>query len=238
LTDRPILFSGAMVKALLAGRKTQTRRVLTPQPNVLNGGLPMNNGRGSYSTDDGWKRCRFAVDDRLYVREAWRVSRQWDSNAPRDLPPQTMTVFLEAGGSIANQDAVGDWRPVDWPGTEIPEWAGKFRQGMHMPRWASRLTLTVSDVRVQRLQEITEADAIAEGIECEADPSGMFEGMWKNYGPDDDEGGSFAWYGAIASYRSLWNKLNAERGFGFDTNPWIVAVSFGVQQGNIDQVQG
>ncbi|NKC02468.1 hypothetical protein HED55_00770 [Ochrobactrum haematophilum] len=119
----------------------------------------------------------------FYVREAWRVSRMHDQVAPRDLKPRTMTVFFEAGGSIANQDAPGDWKPAVWPEIgERPDWAGKFRQAMHMPRWASRITLEVTGVKVERLQDCSREDAIAEGIEqsCpEVDPW-----LWKDYGSE------------------------------------------------------
>ena len=216
MADRPILFSGPMVRALLDGRKTQTRRVLsnTRFASIFNG-----EWADSYVLDPGnasWRQqeVRYAAGDRLYVREAWRTvgsAGQMDRVSPRGLGPQI--VWYEADGAA----------PAE-------EFAGKFRQAMHMPRWASRLTLTVTDVRVQCLQEISEADAIAEGIE----PTGMPVDQWKNYLPSRFIGPGFL--SATNSFLSLWDSLNADRGYGWDTNPWVVAVTFTVDRRNIDEV--
>lgn len=227
--DLPILFSAPMVRALLAGTKTQTRRALNPQPNMLNGGKPLNDGRGSYSIEGGWKKLRYARGDRLYVREHWRVSKPWDDTAPRDLEPRKMSVVLEAGGSIANEGDPLRWIPSDWPHGERPDWIGKFRQGMHMPRWASRITLTVTDVRVERLQDISEEDAVAEGIE----KTGLLnEEVWKNYFPEGNIGLGFLY--PSNSYRTLWQSINGPG--SWDANPWVAAYTFTVALGNIDQI--
>jgi hypothetical protein len=202
--DRPILFSGPMVRALLAGTKTQTRRVLNPQPNMLNGRLPLNNGRGSYSTDGGWTKYRFAIGDRLYVRETWRCNG-WATDVAT-----VMYRASEDGGYTAMTEKY----PV--AGKEPMRVTGTWRPSIHMPRWASRLTLTVTDVRVQRLQETTVEDAVAEGALSTADVD------------------QFARVHAIPQYQAIWDGLNAERGFGWSTNPWVVAVSFTVERHNID----
>ncbi|TIU02393.1 MAG: hypothetical protein E5W43_01035 [Mesorhizobium sp.] len=220
MTDRPILFSGPMVRALLAGRKTQTRRIWTiPKGHKWTDeatGILVYEGNGvEYGINE--LRCRYAVGDRLWVREAWRTTCNLDSSKPR---------FLDAGHrSKVTFEADSENRN--------PLWAfGRLRAGMHMPRWASRLTLTVTEVRVQRLQDISEADALAEGVE-EVEP---WEGMrrFKVYG---DGGEKLACpYGARISYSTLWDSLNAARGFGWEENPWVVAVSFTVAQRNIDAV--
>lgn len=200
MTDRPILFSGPMVRALLDGRKTQTRRVLKPQPNRMNGGKPLNNGRGSYSSEFGWTRLPYGRGDRLWVREAWKCEERFHVVAPRDLPPR-VPVYYSADPDLRDSS---------------PGCAGRQRAGMHIPRWASRLTLIVTDVRVQRLQQISEVDAIREGVtlieESIEDPRMAF--MW------------------------LWDSLNASRGFGWDGNPWVCALTFTVHQQNIDQMGG
>lgn len=203
MVDKPILFSAPMVRTLLAGTKTQTRRVLSNNrfASIFNG-----EWADSYVLDDGnadWraKDIRFAVGDRLYVREAWRTvgaAGMLDTTPPRILDPQA--IWYEADGEAPSN-----------------EFAGKFRQGMHMPRWGSRLTLLVTDVRVHRLQNISEEDAEAEGAEPLLVP------------PD---GGSAP---HVEGYRVLWDKINADRGFGWDTNPWVVAVSFVVVYCNIDE---
>lgn len=229
MTDRPILFSAPMVRALIAGTQTQTRRILNPQPYPLEGRLGFWNASGAV----GGRICisdRALLDlhrkakpgDRLYVREAWRVSQKWDETPPRDLPPRTMTIFCEAGGSIANQKS-GKWEPDnDYPPSR-PDWVGKFRQAMHMPRWASRITLIVESVKVERLQDISKADALAEGIEQHGRFYGVADAEW-----DEAE------LSAIMAYRRLWNRINGVDAWG--ANPWVVAYTFRRIMGNIDAI--
>lgn len=206
MADRPILFSGPMVRALLAGRKTMTRRVAKVKPGItlsdITEWVEQPNGfrRGVFRRDQ-IAEPRFAVGDRLYVREAWRSAAPLDDTPPREMgdllvPP----LRYEADGAVENW---AEWRGHD---------AGKFRQAMHMPRWASRLTLTVTDVRVQRLQDIDSDDAKAEGV----------------FAVDLTK------HTSVARFKELWDSLNAKRGFGWDANPWIVAVSFTVERRNID----
>lgn len=235
--DRPILFSSPMVRALLAGTKSQTRRVFKlPTKGIyerkdMGSWAPTTNGGGGSFTigRDGtrtpapetvgiWHRTTgrclnapYQVRDRLYVREAWRAGMARDRITPRDLQP----------GSFVAYEADG---PHDCEAVH-----GRFRQGMHMPRWASRLTLIVSEVRVQRLQDIDEADARAEGITSDQHDDGR--SIFPVPGHDD--------YASTAkgAYRKLWNGLNESRGFGWETNPWCIAVSFSVIKQNIDQVK-
>jgi hypothetical protein len=214
MTDRPILFSGAMVRALLAGRKTQTRRVGRMRPGVMMDDLEWDGPPGTIRT--GRARMEhiavpFAVGDRLYVREAWRTWGIFD-----DLAPSKLTG--NEGLSYVADESAGPH-------------PGKFRQGMHMPRWASRLTLAVTDVRVQRLQDISEADAEAEGIQRIA-LCGVPGGSWKSYDPN--HASHVGWVLAVQSYQSLWDSLNEVRGYGWDTNPWVLAVTFSVEHRNID----
>lgn len=238
MADLPILFSGSMVRAILreielpGTGKTQTRRVLDawcdePPAFVEDGTITaFNENYQSYR----WPRTN-AVGDRLYVREACRVSRMHDKTAPRDLKPRTMTVFFEAGGSIANQDAPGDWKPAVWPEIgERPEWTGKYRQAMHMPRWASRITLEVTGVKVERLQDCSDADAIAEGIE---DYSGIDANCcgYLNYANNSEDG---YWLPPVQSYRSLWDSINGPGAWA--KNPWVAAYTFRPILGNIDQI--
>jgi hypothetical protein len=115
-----------------------------------------------------------------------------------------------------------------------PEWRGLWKPSIHMPRWASRLTLTVTDVRVQRLQEITEADAVAEGGIGENGEAPCGEGYrdayWFNHGQDHGE----SFDTPRDSFRDLWNGLHGPA--AWDANPWVVALTFTVQRGNIDQI--
>jgi len=219
-----------MVRALLAGTKTQTRRALQglgDQPIVEYDGMYMwkQGYRWGAVTDPKFPPgVRFAVGDRLWVREAWRVSKRWDGTKPRDLPARTMTTFFEAGGSMGGVDPCPRDRirtPDEYQFDPtyppvMPDWAGKKQPGMFMMRWMSRLTLTVTDVRVQRLQEISQVDSAAEGC------------LGKGTYPDPYE------VTPRDQYRELWDHLNEARGFGWETNPWVVAVSFTVERRNID----
>ncbi|RWD00128.1 MAG: hypothetical protein EOS58_30575 [Mesorhizobium sp.] len=255
MTDRPILFSAPMVRALLAGTKFQTRRVLSPQPEHLQvydwKGKRLHDSEyrhwcwkghvGADNWDDITAQLRpflpYAAGDRLYVREAWKTHAAYD-----DISPAAM-----GGDEPILYDADGAHQTWGYPAISK---IGRFRQGMHMPRWASRLTLTVTEVRVQRLQEISEADATAEGIvrvggyvDCDGDPRldgqpytcDAYHHDASTVLTEDDLrscAGSARW-----AYRSLWDKLNADRGYGWKTNPWVCAVSFNVIKQNIDQVK-
>ena len=205
-----------MVRALLDGRKSQTRRLIKDRgarPEFCGGRYddrndPSNWGwedteRGEWITLDKFRTYRFvpyAPGDRLYVRET--VTRQ------------------ETDQGVGFQTYAADGSQV-WP---LTQWYHKRNviPSIHMPRWASRLTLTVTDVRVQRLQEISEADAVAEGCaegHVVDDISGVHEG-----------------WSARTDFRTLWNSLHGPG--AWDANPWIVAISFTVQHGNIDRIGG
>ncbi|AJP74455.1 hypothetical protein TS85_11500 [Sphingomonas hengshuiensis] len=213
--DRPIIFSAAMVRALLDGRKTQTRRLVHP---VLKEGVnPHFSGlRAHRHAGLDWMihgseeasapfRVPYSSDDRLYVREHWKTSIGNNGVAPRDLDQNTPVLYL-ADSSEHGRCPVG-----------VP---GKHRQGMHMPRWASRLTLIVEDVRVERLQSIREADAIAEGLAPALEGYALTR-AGECWGPT-----------AAKAYRLLWNSLHGED--AWDANPWVVALTFRVVTGNID----
>jgi len=215
MADRPILFSAPMIRALLDGRKTQTRRQIKPRgnrPSIFNG-----DWSDSYVLDpenENWRQqdIRIAAGDRLYVREHWRTDFRWDDTAPRDLDPELYEVPDKNG--YCRKETFFIAYEADSPGFLN----GKHRQAMHMPRWLSRLTLTVTDVRVERLQDISEADAKAEGV--------------------SDEFTDYELYGQSQPYRfgysSLWNLINGEG--AWEANPWVMAVSFEVHRGNIDQI--
>ncbi|HEX7909151.1 MAG TPA: hypothetical protein VF534_13840 [Paraburkholderia sp.] len=232
MKEHPILFNREMILALHAGRKTQTRRIMNPQPVVSDTGwhsLP----HYSVSSESGFRhgapffgRCPYgAASDRLWVREAWRVTAKHDAIAPRDLPfERGMTIMYDAGGSRAHDETGQYVNAPDYPPTR-PTWAGKGRPSIHMPRVASRTTIEVMSVRVERLQNITEEDAKAEGVgRLNASPIIY----WRNYqthtlGPNCDD---YTCLSARESYQTLWDSINEARGFGWDTNPWVWVVEF------------
>lgn len=193
-TERPILFSAPMVRALLAGTKTQTRRV------VKDTGLyaidaavhgPETAARELLALAS---RCPYGQPGhKLWVREAWRTDSDHDDKPPRDIH-EGVHVWYEAGRGLSAIRGLSRM--------------GKLRPGMFMPRWASRITLEVSEVRVERLQAISEADAIAEGIGRTA------SGHWLP-GPCDHP----EW-----AYHQLWDQINGAG--AWDLNPFVWCVSF------------
>lgn len=225
MKERQIPFSGAMVRALLDGRKTQTRRIFSPermtwtdngryQTHALRSGELVFTGSGPFVPSDWLSYSPYGQPgDRLWVREAWRVSKKHDAVAPRDLWACMMTVMYEAGAYSNNDDEGG--RTVDGE-LMAPDWRGKYRPSMFMPRWASRITLEVTGVRVERLQDISDADAIAEGAY-------LFPAEGGGYKFDC---GEQEYDTAVEAYRHLWDSLNAARGFGWDANPWVWVVDF------------
>lgn len=197
MADKPILFSGPMVRALLAGTKTQTRRSLNPQPVQNSAGLWTWQRAGVSVQGEGLELAlaqRIGMGDRLWVRESL-LAHSNDQG------------FRWYGYAADGKDV---WPQAAWykERNNIPS--------IHMPRWASRLTLAVTDVRVERLQDISEADALAEGIERIPYP----------------EYGEWGW--PQRKYHELWNRINGDG--AWEANPWVAAYSFTVERGNIDQL--
>ena len=240
MTDRPILFSAPMVRALLDGRKTQTRRVLASMRTFALPDSPAYTLKGAdlqrAMLDIADLRCvegtawtwtarafeyqapaarthwnahiRFAKGDRLWVREAWRCNG-WASDVA--------TIFYRASEGDGYTAMCEQW-PVAYHKPLRVE--AKWSPSLHMPRWASRLTLTVTDVRIQRLQEITPADAIAEGIWA---PANSMTIDCATRDPRDD-------------FQALWGSINGADSWA--ANPWIVAITFTVERRNIDATDG
>lgn len=201
MADRPILFSAPMIKALLAGRKTQTRRIAKVKPGTLLTDLdqwePLPDGtRRAVFRRDQIAEPRIAVGDRLWVRERFAYKHDIPKDKARD--QRWYGVVYEADGEPSGF-GISDLKPA-----------------IFMPRWASRLTLTVTDVRVERLQDISPYDALVEGV-CSDEQDGD--------APDQRE---------INAYAALWDSINGAG--AWDTNPWIVAYSFMVHHANIDQM--
>jgi len=204
-----------MINAMLAGRKTQTRRLIaTTKADVAPGQILIFEGPRFGGTAYRFDP-RYAAGDRLYVREEWKSTPAYDDLKPSDMGGDE-PIYYPADGATFN------WAEAD--GHTL----GRRRPGMHMPRWASRLTLHVEGVRVERLQAISDEDAIAEGVTC-----------WVCGGPVDgtSENDCACFHtkaAAVASYAVLWETLHGAS--SWDANPWVVAVTFRVARGNIDQV--
>lgn len=207
---RPILFSAEMVRAIRAGHKCQTRRVLHPQPPAGYRLLGWIRPSGWNDKDAGtliWQhddiplniraRCPYGrPGDQLWVRETWATVRSYDHLSPAAIPMGSAgrwpTVWY-----VANPGYAWLRSREDYP------FVGKTRPSIFMPRWASRITLTITHLRAERLQDITAADAYAEGIAADtADP--------------------------VAAYANLWDRINKSRGYGWETNPWVFVIGFTV----------
>lgn len=214
MTDRPILFSAPMVRALLAGTKTQTRRIVKLQPPPIVDGVyrpftqePDNwQGFGRDSLIHWYGRCPYGVPgDTLWVREAHYLTDNGDEEyAVFAADPEDVGAHLSAIAALRAHHPSANW-----------DSHAKLRPSIHMPRWASRITLRVTDVRVERLHEISEADAEAEGVR---EPS-LGEIVWAGFmGMDRDQ------CPPRTAYAVLWDEINGAR--AWLANPWVWAVSF------------
>lgn len=224
--ERPILFSGAMVRAVIEGRKTQTRRVVTPQPAPNaphdggtswvyrpNEGLHVPCGTVGHLTvaEKMGLRCPYGQPgDRLWVRETWRA---WALTGAGDL----WRVEYAADGATRVLYPPPDWMCPRVLTREPLPWA----PSIHMPRWACRLVLEVVSVRVERLQDISEADALAEGVERHPQP---FTRGWRNYEPEPAFESVSYHPSARESFASLWRSINGPN--SWDANPWVWVVEF------------
>ena len=254
MSDRGIIMGPGSISRLLDGRKTQTRRILRePMPPAPSADSihPSNAGRKVHATpyfdaycsarktsanprgmSDRWcwwtrddRQCLptirigYAPGDRLWVREV--SSAYWPSHpavAPTPGREVTSALIKQTSGGFATASAGEPVHVFYRADTEVLPWTHMtWRSARHMSRWASRLTLTVTDVRVQRLRDITEEDAEAEG----ADPVLV---------PPD--GGSNP---HVEGFRDLWNSLHGRR--AWDRNPYVVAITFSVEQRNIDDAR-
>lgn len=222
MTERPIIFSGPMVRAILDGRKTQTQIVIKPQPKH-----PLREG------------ARYVLQN-IHRSRNERLSRMWHPTLPngsrtadRSIGPSLIPgdrLFVRESGwerpertPKMMREGADTWAPYYYDADGLDEqgaadfkaWGFKRRPSIHMPRWASRLTLEVVDVRVERLQEISEEDAIAEGI--------RFDEKWEGYGIDG--GRFFHCTDPRISYADLWDSINGKRS-PWESNPWVWVIEF------------
>ena len=202
MKERPILFNGEMVRAILDGRKTQTRRVIK---------LP-------YTVPDGW------YPDRYNKEPNWTF---WGPRKSADSGKCMLPTFTCPQGEPGDRLWVREtWGPCEggfcYRASENPRALpddGRWHPSIHMFREASRITLEIESVRVERVQEITQADARSEGVESEDFLNRLEHAAC--VAPD----------GAIlpsprSEFENLWDSINARRGFGWDVNPWVWVITF------------
>ena len=211
MKERPILFKGPLVRAILSGQKTVTRRVVKPQfqtaPVDVVDGVPSWDSPTNYAgevqmnTQHG-DPCPYGKPgDRLWVRETWAADAQVDAVAPRDLS-QGEPIHYPADGAV-RQTGCAMITP------------GKGRPSIHMPRWVSRILLEVTAVRVERLQDITEEQARAEGIT---------DGGCTNCGNNEPCGCDCPAPSAVDSFYHLWNSINGAG--AWEADPWVWVIEF------------
>ncbi|MDA4845990.1 hypothetical protein [Hoeflea poritis] len=237
MADLPILFSDAMVRALLEGRKTQTRRVITKLRRfgkVSEFGPSTTPGYTWHFRDKRavWNDMThfdllgclpYRMSDRLYVRETVAAG----ACAPSKPSEWAPSFWRREQGGLLNRN--GLWYRADGlvPPKQITR-RGPWKPNIFMPRWASRVTLIVSDVRIERIQDVGEHAAIAEGCRpfFDNDNTEMVNGIEMSplHGPD-------------RQFQKLWDSLNAKRGLGWDANPWVAAYTFTVHRQNIDTMK-
>lgn len=219
MSDRPISFSAPMVLALLDGRKTQTRRVLKDGPDGYWHVDPNPRGEGlAWVAPEGAPsipiKLPYGPGDRLWVREAWA------DDAEAQFEPQKRGTYYRADPD-AEDIAEGNRScgiPHDW------------RPSIHMARWRSRLTLTVTDVRVQRLHEISEADARAEGTGLYVPGHGFITESDLHADP-----GYSNFLAPRMGFEAIWSEIYGPN--AWDQNPWVVALTFDVHRCNIDHME-
>jgi len=189
MSEKPILFNAEMVRAVLDGRKTQTRRILKDAPSdpKCTEHLKHPDGRWFFK-GGGIAKCPYGKPGtKLWVRETWAHLNDYDGQV------------LLASSRIAlyradNEETI---QPLKW------------KPSIHMPRWASRINLEITDIRVERVQDISDQEAKAEGVDGIPDPTILGTN-----------------YHHIIPFAELWDSINKKRGYGWDENPWVWCVSF------------
>ena len=233
IKERPISFNVDMMRALLAGRKTQTRRLMKPQPPAKYDRLyyeprwfwsQSTSGQGAEQQDLlPVPKCPYGrPGDRLWCREPWALCGGLDQVDAHRLSKEWWSHQIKMG--LLWHQATDD-APLDDNKTIGEQMAsrGRWRNCDDMPRWASRITLEIKAIRIERLQDISETDAIAEGVEPLHSNGDMQ--LWRDYGikPENNEGYNY-FNAARESFASL---IDSIKGPGtWDSNPWVRVVEF------------
>ena len=224
IKERPILFSGSMVRAILDGRKTQTRRIMKPQPTAESHDeytkwcWPANDDAMKFAwagqspiSDAVEGHCPYGtIGDRLWVRETWGKTRQCD-----DLnSTEGDVIAYRAGGTRVWNANPASPKLMRFGANHYYDDPKPWKPSIHMPRWASRITLEITSVRVEQLQQISDQDALSEGIPVEPTTPGIdhcIDGEW--------------WPGRpVQHFRNLWQSINGDDSWGL--NPWVWVVEF------------
>ena len=239
MKERGMIFNGEMVQAILDGRKTQTRRPIKwKQTRFTEIGEREDGSKWPWSEDaehacDFWHPCPFgAVGDRIWVREAYRFPASLDDVSPTGVGEMAVATGYRKPWAPTFYEFTGTFSD-GWKGFETPPKvsdAGKLRPSIHMPRWASRILLEITDVRVERLNAISEEDAQREGVHTEVWDQTV---VASNYAARDEffqfwsEG--MPHYVEMnqlyrSSFRSLWEFIYGAE--NWLANPWVWVIEF------------
>lgn len=212
MAEKPIIFSGAMVNAILNGEKTQTRRVIKPQPefelftedDFIAYTIAHGDNYGHYE-----RVANYRVGDSLWVRERHTFIADHFAIRAGVAYADRYVSWLDDDTSKLNGKTVFNVMSPD---------AWKWRPSIFMPRWASRITLRVTNVRAERLQAISKEDCCAEGIESLE--------LYDNYCSIASSIGDLGEPPVKRAFVDLWNQINEKRGYGWDSNPWVWVYTF------------
>lgn len=254
---RPILMSAPMIRALLDGRKTQTRRVVKPQPSSVDyvfSTIASTTGKKSEVGKHHWvtvspDRLRIIDDsqpvfscpygqpgDQLWVRETWGILHPNGKMAGMPTfeferyTQDDYTAHFSGAGSVVYKADGKEYEKADGYKSALKkslQCAGRWRPSIHMPRWASRLTLELTDVRVERLQAISDEDCFAEGIDPETDETYLAAEHYR-LGGVSLRGGT----PERCAYAALWESINGPG--SWDANQWVWVLTFRVHQINVN----
>ena len=242
MKEHGIIFQGWGVRAILDDRKTHTRRVITPHNSFVDGGPWPKGWKFDWSTayvDQGPSPAgnpgpylhadliggdtthriysRYYIGQILWVRETWALiwteyEADWESQTDWDVPHR-IEYKADSGAKYP-----GDWPDDSSDDPDCPKWS----PSIHMPRKASRITLEITDVRVERVQEIPPMDCEAEGITGKTLASPMRGQPYEEY----ENGDGTIYPTPIPAFAALWDSINLKRGFGWDMNPFCWVITF------------
>lgn len=229
MNERPIIFSGEMIKAILEGRKTQTRRIIKPQPRLV---APDSITIPNYCSGE-WACPHGHSGEKLWVRESWRVGA-WQEDEGKIavdykadgycrrkwLTVENQELFMRLWQQSTDdaQKVFGRLERYKWQPGESP---CRWRSARFMPRWASRITLKIINIRPERLQRITSKDALAEGIKNIDPQSKTYDKpYYQDYRREDA-----CTSNPVKSFITLWDSIN-DKTHPWKDNPWVWVIEF------------